>query len=161
MQIIVIDDCSPQPIESIVRQFGDRIEFHRNRRNVGTYATQNEGLKLSRGTWIHVLNDDDWVLPGFYSTFENALKDQPESVGAGCCMYATADEDGAPTWTPEMLRMTPGVISNWIETLGVKGVLQPVSVIVRRSTHEQLGGFYLRNEVHLRLGILQAFGDLL
>jgi glycosyltransferase involved in cell wall biosynthesis len=143
MEIIVIDDCSPHSLEPIVRSVGgSRVQYIRQPSNLGTYATQNHGLAISRGQWIHVLNDDDWVLKGFYSTLQSSLQSQPASVGAACCMHALVGPDGEHRGNPEMIRSSPGIIQRWIETLGVKGVLQPVAVVVRRSTHERLGGFH-------------------
>jgi hypothetical protein len=114
----------------------------RQSRNLGTYGTQNHGLRLSRGQWIHILNDDDWVLPGFYAAFREGIQAQPASVGAGCCMYSLVGPEGDYRARPELIRPTPGIIEKWIQTLGMKGVLQPVGVVVRRSTHEHLGGFH-------------------
>jgi glycosyltransferase involved in cell wall biosynthesis len=143
MEIIVIDDCSPSQLEPIVRGVaGNRVQYVRQTINRGTFGTQNHGLALSRGQWIHILNDDDWVLKGFYSTLQSALKTQPMTVGAACCMYSLVGPDGGHRGNPELIRNTPGIIEHWIHTLGVRGVLQPVAVVVRRSTHEHLGGFH-------------------
>jgi glycosyltransferase involved in cell wall biosynthesis len=143
MEIIVIDDCSPHPLEPIVRQVGgERITYVRQKANLGTYPTQNAGLAMSRGLWMHILNDDDWVLPGFYGTFQAALRSQPESVGAACCLYATTTADGQPTWTPPLLRMTPGVIQDFVQIVGTRNPIHPVATVVRRSVHERLGGYY-------------------
>jgi len=38
-------------------------------------------------------------------------------------------------------RITPGILENWIMTMGVKNPLHPVAVVVRRSVHERLGGY--------------------
>jgi glycosyltransferase involved in cell wall biosynthesis len=65
MEIIVIDDCSPNQLEPIVRATcGDRAQYVRQSTNLGTYGTQNHGLHLSRGQWIHILNGDAGVLCG-------------------------------------------------------------------------------------------------
>lgn len=143
MEILVIDDCSPQQLEPIVREVGrDRIRFYRNAANLGTYGNQNVGLNLCRGQWVHILNDDDWVLPGFYSTFQKSLESQPASVGAASCVFVNTDADGKPTFQSQPFRETPGLISNWIDTIGIMGVVHPICVVVRRSVHEHLGGFY-------------------
>jgi glycosyltransferase involved in cell wall biosynthesis len=142
MQIVVIDDCSPHALEPIVRQAaGDRVVYVRQERNLGTYATQNAGLALSRGQWIHILNDDDWVSPGFYSIFRASLENQPPTVGVACCRYANTDAAGNRTWTAPPSRPDAGVLQDWLSVIGVSNPTHPVAVVVRRSTHERVGGY--------------------
>jgi protein O-GlcNAc transferase len=143
MQILVLDDCSPEALEPLVREVaGDRVEYLRQPLNLGTYATENAGLSRCRGIWTHVLNDDDWVLPGFYATLQQALQDQPDTVGAACCAYVNTDEQGVTTWTPPPLRDGAGLLPDWVRTMGSGNPLHPVAVVVRRSVHEHLGGYY-------------------
>ncbi len=85
MQIIVIDDCSTMDmqidIQAIVEKIGDgRIEFHRNPRNLGNAATFNIGINLAHGEWVHILHDDDWVLPQFYSTMQKVIENHTNQV---------------------------------------------------------------------------------
>ena len=142
MQIVVVDDCSPHALEPIVRQTaGDRITYVQQEKNLGTYPTQNTGLALSRGHWIHILNDDDWVLPGFYSTFRASLEKQSSSVGVACCRYMNTDEKGNRTWTAPVSRPDAGVLKEWLSLIAVSNPTHPVAVVVRRSTHERVGGY--------------------
>lgn len=143
MQILVVDDCSPEELEPIVRQLGgDRVEYLRQPRNLGTYETENAGLSLSRGIWTHILNDDDWVLPGFYQTLHRALRDQPGSVGAACCGYVNTDAHGSTTWTPPPLRHDSGLLPDWCRIMGSGNPTHPVAVVIRRSVYEHIGGYY-------------------
>ncbi len=143
MEILVLDDCSPHKLEPIVRQIcGQRANYVHHARNLGTYANENAGLTMARGQWIHILNDDDWVLPGFYSTLHDALKDQPPTVGAGCCRQTNVDQAGREIAPQINLREKPGIIENWLMRVGAANPVHPVGVVVRRSTFEHLGGFY-------------------
>jgi glycosyltransferase involved in cell wall biosynthesis len=143
MQILVMDDCSPEALEPIVRELGvGRIEYVRQAQNLGTYKTENAGLCLSRGIWTHILNDDDWVLPGFYETLQRALQEQPDSVGAACCGYVNTDAQGETTWTSPPFRPEAGVLSDWLRQMGSRNPTHPVAVVVRRSVHERVGGYY-------------------
>jgi hypothetical protein len=142
MEILVIDDCSPHALEPIVRRVGgDRVRFVRNNSNLGTFATVNLGISMCRGTWTHILNDDDWVLPGFYRTFRAALEHQPESVGAACCAFENVDDAAQRRYSPGVLRHQPGIIENWLARIGAGNMLHPVAVVVRRSTYEAVGGY--------------------
>jgi protein O-GlcNAc transferase len=142
MQIVVVDDCSPQALEPIVREVaGDRATYIRQEKNLGTYPTQNTGLAHSRGQWIHILNDDDWVLPGFYSTLRASLEKQGPAVGAACCRYVNTDEKGNRTWTAPITRPDAGALQDWLSVIAVSNPTHPVAVVVRRSTHERVGGY--------------------
>lgn len=143
MQILVMDDCSPEALEPIVREVGHgRVEYVRQTQNLGTYETENAGLRLCRGMWTHILNDDDWVLPSFYETLNRALREQPETVGAACCGYVNTDAQGTTTWVPQPIQPHAGLLPNWLHTMGSGNPTHPVAVVVRRSVHEHLGGYY-------------------
>jgi glycosyltransferase involved in cell wall biosynthesis len=142
MEILVIDDCSPEELEPIVSEAGgDRIAFHRNPSNLGTYATENAGISMSRGMWIHVLNDDDWVLNGFYEAFQESLKGE-ESVAAACCRCRHVDDSGAEISDTPLLSETAGVLKDWLSRIGQRNLTHPVSTVVQRRVYEHVGGYY-------------------
>lgn len=144
MEILLIDDCSPEKLEPIVREVGgDRITYVRQPQNRGTYPTENAGVMMTRGQWIHIHNDDDWVLPGFYEMFERALASAPESVGAATCGCVHMDENEKEINTPPPLRGAPGVLPNLIDLIGVSNKVHPIATIFRRASFEKVGGFNL------------------
>jgi len=142
MQILVVDDCSPTSLESVVQQVGQgRVEYHRNAANLGNSGTYNEGIQRSRGQWIHVLHDDDWVLPTFYSTFQASLQTQP-SLGAACCRFVNTDEVGNWHSQTQPIRPTAGVLENWLAQIAVCNLLSPPAVVIRREAYEKVGGYW-------------------
>ncbi len=144
MEIIVINDCSPEDLEPIVRQVaGDRVIYLRQSENRGTYPTENAAVTMSRGHWIHILNDDDWVLPGFYEIFQQSLENQSERIGAAFCGFTNYDENGLEISTSQPIQGVPGVIPNFIDQIGVSQKLHPICAVFRRSCFERLGGFNL------------------
>src|SRR4029450_1568238 len=68
MQIEVVDDCSPDgaPVELVHRIAGDRVAVHRERKNNGLAGIWNRCIERACGEWVHILHQDDIVLPGFY-----------------------------------------------------------------------------------------------
>src|SRR5262249_33955099 len=88
--------------------------------------------------------DDDWVLPGFYSTFANSLKDQPPKVGAACCRQTNVNQAGQEIAIQPILRPTSGILENFIAVMGVANPVHPIGTVIRRSTYEHLGGYYLK-----------------
>ncbi|MBE9166962.1 glycosyltransferase family 2 protein [Pleurocapsales cyanobacterium LEGE 06147] len=148
MQIEVVDDCSPpetaQKIEKIVQEVGKgRVAFYRQPHNVGIYANWNTCINRARGHWVHILHDDDLVMPGFYRRLQKSLE-QESNVGAAFCRHAYIDEEGNWQFLSKLERRTPGILSDWLERIAVVQAIQCPSIVVKRSTYEKLGGFYLK-----------------
>lgn len=142
MQILVVDDCSPTPLATIVQQIGNgRVEYYRNAQNLLNSATFNVGVQRAIGHWIHLLHDDDWVLPGFYATLQPALTAHPD-VGAACCRFAQTDPTGHWMQESEAFRQGAGVLSNWLEKIAIDNPLSPPAVVIRRAAYERLGGYH-------------------
>ena len=59
-ELIIVDDCSTDRTETIVKQFSDpRIRYIKNAENSGVSITRKVGLDASKGVWIAVLDSDD------------------------------------------------------------------------------------------------------
>jgi glycosyltransferase involved in cell wall biosynthesis len=147
MQIEVIDDCSPEvDTESLVKEVGQgRVAFYRQPQNVGLVNNWNACIQRSRGHWVHVLHQDDLVLPGFYHQLEKANR-ASSSVGAAFCRYTYMDEDGLWKGLSHIERREAGILENWIEKIAILQLIQFPSIVVKRSVYEKLGGF--SPEVH-------------
>ncbi|MEE3718794.1 glycosyltransferase family 2 protein [Tumidithrix elongata RA019] len=143
MQILVIDDCSPTDLEKTVQEIGKgRVEYYRHSQNHGNSFTFNTGLQKSTGQWIHLLHDDDWVLPNFYRKFQRSLLSQPETVGAACCRYAIGDSNRNWICLSELHRSTPGILQDWLSIVAVNNPLSPPAVVIKRKAYEHLGGYH-------------------
>jgi len=143
MQIEVVDDCSTQDdIEAIVRKIGqNRISFYKQPQNVGLSANWNTCIRRANGHWVHILHQDDIVLPGFYSHLREALEKE-SSIGAAFCRHAFIDEKGEQLFLSPFERETAGILSYWLERLAVECRIQCAAVVVKRSVYEELGGFH-------------------
>jgi succinoglycan biosynthesis protein ExoO len=65
VEVIVVDDASPDDTRSVVRRIGDpRLVYDRLPVNGGPSAARNRGFALARGRWIAVLDSDDAMEPG-------------------------------------------------------------------------------------------------
>ena len=63
-QLIVINDCSTDGTEEIIRQYADpRLVPVKNEKNLGIAATLNRGLSLAQGDYIARMDADDISLP--------------------------------------------------------------------------------------------------
>ena len=59
-ELIIVDDCSTDNTEKIVRSFEDkRIIFLKNETNMGAALTRNRAIREAKGEWIAFLDSDD------------------------------------------------------------------------------------------------------
>jgi len=142
MQIAIVDDTSSGETVRQLSQsvFGERAEHHRQPAPLDIAENWNRCIDLSRGHWIHLLHQDDLVLPGFYERLARADEVQPE-VGAAFCRNWLVDESGARTGISTLERDVAGVCEDWLEQIAVSNRIKCPSIVVRRECYEQLGGF--------------------
>lgn len=146
IQIEVVNDCSNQSIqdemEALVKNIGGgRVNFYRHpEQDVGQTAIFNLCIHRAQGEWVHILHDDDVVLPGFYSSLRTGIEKE-SSVGAAFCRHIYTDEVGNQRWVSWLERETPGILTDWLELIIVMCRLQASPIVVKRSVYEKLGGF--------------------
>jgi protein O-GlcNAc transferase len=143
MQILVMDDASPTDLAPIIDRISQgRAQYYRSPQNLNQPGIFNLGLQMAVGEWIHLLHDDDWVLPGFYQKMQQALENQPAGIGAACCRYAMTDAVGNWQGVSPSLHPVAGILPRWLHTIGTQNPLNPPAVVVRRSVYETLGGYH-------------------
>jgi|GEM_PF-440565 Predicted O-linked N-acetylglucosamine transferase, SPINDLY family len=146
MQIEVVNDHPSQSVQAeiaaiIKKVAGDRIKFYRHSEtNVGQTAIFNICIQQARGQWVHILHDDDFVKPGFYSSLRESIEKQL-TIGAAFCRCLHVNEENAPLWLSPLERETPGILTDWIKKLAVYSWIAAASMVVKRSVYEELGGF--------------------
>ena len=141
MQIEVIDDCSSDDTASeVTRRVGaGRVAFHRESENLGLASSWNRCIERARGHWIHILHQDDIVLPGFYDRLRKAV--ERTDAGAIFCRHAIANSKGHWMELSELHQESPGMLDDWHAKITVQCVIQCAAIAVRRRVYEQLGGF--------------------
>ena len=125
MQVAVVDDASPDGHSAAVvaRLAPGRVEFHRRPANGGLAACWNDGIRLARGRWVHLLHQDDIVLPGFYERLGRA--DADPTVGAAFCQHAVFREDGEWESISPLERRGAGVLDGWLARIARGSVCTP------------------------------------
>ncbi|MEO1428207.1 MAG: tetratricopeptide repeat protein [Cyanobacteria bacterium J06632_19] len=142
MEIIVVDDASPLPLKDLINEIsGGIIQYYRNSQNRGAYQNFNTAVTISRGQWIHLLHDDDYVLPGFYQRLEESLENTSSSVGAAFTGYENVNEHGKVIFSQQLYKQERGIAKDFVERIGIANPLNMPAVVVRRSTYEHLGGY--------------------
>ena len=81
-ELIVVDDCSPDPILQMVLEFNDeRITYYRNEQNIGgkdLVAQWNHCLEYAKGDYVILATDDDLYESNFLSSFVPLIKKYPD-----------------------------------------------------------------------------------
>lgn len=141
MQIEVVDDGSPGvDVASLVKRFaGGRVAVFRSPVNRGLAGCWNACLARSRGQWVHVLHQDDLVLPGFYRVLRETAEMHPDlSLIAARSFYI--DAEGAILGvTPRLPALEKG--GREVDAFFYKTPIQCPGVAVKRSFYENAGGF--------------------
>lgn len=143
MQIAVVDDGSRQvDVRSLVRSFDPcgRVEVHLNQRRAGLAGNWNRCLSLARGRFVHLLHQDDHVLPGFYDRIERGFRTDP-GIGMAFCRSRIVDGNDRLIKTASRQQWTAGVLTGWLPRIAERQRVQTPAAVVARSVYERLGGF--------------------
>ncbi len=145
MEILVLDNASTPPLFNLVNSIGKGIiRYYRQPENLGVVGNANTGLALSKGEWVHILHDDDCVYTGFYSQLKQSLENCPQSVGAAFTGFKYINEKGEKVGTGDIVSVygdNRGIPHDWLQQIGVCGLIAVPAVVVKRTTHEHLGGY--------------------
>jgi len=141
MQIEVIDDRSTDDLaaQTVRCVGGGRVSFHAEPQNRGLAGTWNRCIERARGHWVHILHQDDIVLPGFYDHLRRGA--EHSDAGAIFCRYAVVNLKGHWMGISELHRESAGLLDDWHARITVQQLVQCPAIAVRRLIYEQLGGF--------------------
>lgn len=120
MEILVVENPSEDAIagqssaaEECCRSFSDsRIRYVLNANNLGMVGNWNHCFKLSRGRWVVILHDDDWLSPYHIETLMALAAANPDLRLVGCegVIEREGQEphvDGRPEMPIKSFRLTP------------------------------------------------------
>ncbi len=95
IEILVIDDCSPDNSVEVLRTYTHhpRVRLIERERNGGWVSVSNQGIALARGEYILFANCDDDCEPQMIERLVAALALQPEA-GLAFCRSSMVDEHG-------------------------------------------------------------------
>ena len=105
-ELIVVDDCSPDPIRVIVDHFDDpRIRYYRNEKNIGgkdLVRQWNYSLSFATGDYIVLASDDDLYKPTFCEDIIRLAEKYPQ-VDLIHSSVEQIDENGNHLWDDSIL----------------------------------------------------------
>lgn len=136
MEIIVVDDCSPDDTAKVVAEFPG-VQYLRLPENRGASGARNAGIKRAKGKYIALLDDDDEFLTHKLMVQVPLLEAHPE-IGV---LYGQSVVTGGetplllwPQWGP-----SGNVFEEFVTT--TDDFLHPPTWLVRRELFEQAGFF--------------------
>ena len=94
IEIIVIDDCSPDNSLEILRKYEShpKVKLVVREQNGGWVAVSNQGVELSSGEFVIFANCDDDCEPSMIGRLVEGMRANP-SAGISYCRSALIDED--------------------------------------------------------------------
>ena len=83
-EVIIVDDCSSDPIPAALRSFVDEwenIRYIRHEVNRGLAAARNSAIEHAQGRYFSFCDDDDQWPQGFASHLVSAAEQAPREIG--------------------------------------------------------------------------------
>lgn len=81
-ELIVVDDASCDHTKEVVQGFDDqRIRYVAHKKNKGAATARNTGIKMARGKYIALLDDDDEWLPDKLKKQVQKIEEASDKVG--------------------------------------------------------------------------------
>jgi len=138
LEIVVVDDNSPDSSPDILRSYGDRIKLQLNTQNRGTYGVLDQALEMTTGEFVAVLNSDDVWEPD---------KIEKQVAGMGECVLSYTggmfiDDDGVEIHGTPMGWAPPTALpKHHFARLIENNYIIASSAMLRTSVARDVGGF--------------------
>src|SRR5690606_19335097 len=103
-ELIILNDCSPEPVKELVHEFHDsRIRYYENEENAGALRLTdnwNRCLQLATGKYVIIMGDDDRLQPDYLEEFGRLIGRHP-GLDVYHCRSTIINDAGEP------LQLTP------------------------------------------------------
>jgi glycosyltransferase involved in cell wall biosynthesis len=148
LEVLIMDDCSPDETPSVARTFRDRRVRHiRNETNLGHLRNYNKGIQLSKGQFVWLMSADDKLRKAYaLERYVHLMSANPEAGYVFCPAIGLRDQmetellDSYYYGDKDRIFEGPQFISTVLRNGG--GLASP-SVMVRRQCYEQIAMFPL------------------
>lgn len=144
LEIVVSDDCSSENLCSAAEAFGDpRIRYYRNQVRLGAARNHQQAASLSRGSYVLVLNSDDFLLPQCLDVAGRALEGWENAAAAYFSpTYLVGSTIQGFHEMPDMAFANDETLlqNSWLE--GYHGT-SPSFCLFRKAAFDAIGGYRL------------------
>ncbi len=137
-EVIVVDDGSKTPLDSVVTPLQDKIQVKLLRQaNAGPAAARNRGASEARGEFLAFTDDDCQPLPDWLTQFANSLATAPQAMVGGKTINALADNPFS-TASQELIDY---LYEYYNPAKGKKAFFASNNIALPKSGFDSLGGF--------------------
>jgi hypothetical protein len=86
LEVLIMDDCSPDNTAEVARSFQDpRVKHIRNDPNLGHLRNYNKGIRLTRGKYVWLISADDYLRSQHILEKYVCLLDRHATIGYAFC----------------------------------------------------------------------------
>ena len=141
VEIIVVNDCSRDSTECVIKNRysqNEQVKLLGTHSNSGPGIARNIGIENASGSWIALLDADDWFAAGRLSAlFCGALEHQLDFVADS--YYLSRDQDTSPHLSRFTTLSKPGSITHFTVASFVRHGLGSVKPLIKKALLERTG----------------------
>lgn len=151
LELLVIDDCSPEPIDDIIAEYeaireSPPVRVIRHERNGGLGASRNTGIKEAKGEYIALLDHDDlWAPSHVSSLFKSATGNRADLAFCSSKQFREDPDDELGYWGPYEGELEGSMD---LAILG-RSFITPSATLIKRSLLLEVDGFDTDPKVHM------------
>jgi len=113
-EIIVVDNSSVDRTPQLIQQHFPSVRLIANQNNVGFAKANNQGITISQGEYVVLLNPDTIVSEDTFSTCLTFMELHPDAGAIGVRML-----DGSGRFLPESKRGLPTLLASFMKMSGL------------------------------------------
>lgn len=83
-EVVVVDDYSDDGTIEYLQSLSNQVKYYRNPENLGHADSVNKGVEISRGKWIKLLDDDDYLAANCLEEMLKIIEQNPSAVICSC-----------------------------------------------------------------------------
>lgn len=136
LEIIIVNDCSRESSRRCLDRYADVCTIVDLRVNVGLAGARNAGIRVARGQFVALLDDDDIWLPDKLRVQRQYMEEHPDCVVVHCAVQAFFSNKPDALW----VLFEPGPMT-LAQALTDEYWVVPSTIMFRAQAVRALGGF--------------------
>jgi GT2 family glycosyltransferase len=151
LEVLIIDDASPEPIDNILQEYSQnesapRLRLIRHDRNQGLGGSRNTGIHAATGEYVAFLDHDDlWARNHLRNLMVISQSAAADLAYCSVIQFRDYPENNSGMWGPHPEDLT----GNFHFALFARSFITPSSTLIRRRLLIELGGFNTSPNVHM------------
>src|SRR5579863_9105280 len=137
LEILIVNDCSSESSRKFLDRYAGVCKIVDLPKNVGLAGARNAGIRVARGEFIALLDDDDICLPNRLEVQRRYMEEHPRCSVVHSAVLAFFAKSPDELWW----RFDPGVPMTLAQALRDEYWAVPSTLMFRTSAIRDLGGF--------------------